>query len=188
MVRDHRGTHTRPEPGSKDHDFGLRQREVNIERYHYLRAFLEGKFVVNSKSVFGHADNRTRAFAWIDPESGDLRLNPSEYDSGRRDVIFASYTRYALQPFEDIKIHPRDENGIHPGDLEVYTDCFKSSWKVAQGGILYAIGDERSFSNCMIHYFSLSGTSGNPEWDDLFSQLKERDFPEQIIPCMVRLH
>jgi hypothetical protein len=129
--------------------------------------------------------NTDDPFAWID-DTGILRLKLPDNGSYYRNVVFDSYIAYRLKPIEGIKVHPRDEFGIHTGDLEDYVDGFKRNWKVVEGGVLYAVGEKRPFVNCMVHYLSRSGRSGISKWDKLFTRLETEGFPKGIIPCMVR--
>lgn len=143
---------------------GLRQAALSIERYHYLCAAVQQKYAL--------VDN-------VPPDLSLGQLFP------RQALVFEQYEPCRLKPLEGIKLHPREDGSIHPGDVEAYQGNFKSSWKHLEGGILYNIGDPRSFYNCIFNYHSPAGTTGNPEWDTLFQTLKANGFSKSIIPCMV---
>ena len=140
---------------------GLQQAQCALERYHYLCAAIQREY--------------------------DL---PADFTQGGMfgytDLSFSTYEPYALDPVLGVKLHPRPDGTIHPGDLKLYRKCFKLDWKVSEGGILYGIGDSRAFWNMILNYHSVAGTTGFKRWDNFFERLKANGFDKSIIPCMVR--
>ncbi|KAA1472778.1 hypothetical protein DENSPDRAFT_778964 [Dentipellis sp. KUC8613] len=102
----------------------------------------------------------------------------------RQGLVFDAYKPYKLDPILGIKLHPRPDGTIHPGDIEVYQDTFKGNWKYVQGGVLYAMGEKREFWNCVLNWNSKAKTTGNGLWDSLFRKLKASGYKRDVIPCM----
>ena len=109
--------------------------------------------------------------------------NPGAF---RSELTFEKYTAYPLTPVS-AKLHPRKDGTIHPGDIEIYVKCMVRNFKCSEGGIMYCLGDERSFWNMVINYHSSAKTSGIKAWDRLFKQLKASGYDKGIIPCMVAM-
>ncbi|KAI0088181.1 hypothetical protein BDY19DRAFT_891698 [Irpex rosettiformis] len=139
------------------YDLGRRQAQCALERYHYLCAAAQEAFTLERARGY-------RLFV--------------------RDVVsFDNYTAYALDPVS-AKLHPRPDGTIHPGDIEIYVNSIVKNYKCSEGGIMYAIGDSRTFWNMVINYHSSAGTTGIKAWDRLFRQLKTSGYDKGIVPCM----
>lgn len=153
-----------PPVGSPAYKQGQQQAEYNETYYHYLCAAIQSKY----RMLDGIIVNSPAA------------LFP------RQGLSFSLYTAHRLENVEGIKLHPRPDGTIHPGDIKVYQDLFKRDWKHVQGGILYTIGsDERGFWNCILNYGSSAGTTGSRQWDALFARLKKNGYRKDSIPCAV---
>lgn len=143
---------------------GKGQGEMSLERYHTLCAAIQRKY-----------------------EFTDV---PADFSKGqlfpRKGITFDHYTSYNLEPVLGIKLHPRQDGTIHPGDIKVYKSSFVDSWKCREGGILYCIGEAREFWNMVLNYHSTANTTGMRQWDKLFERLRKSDFDKSLIPCMVR--
>lgn len=117
-----------------------------------------------------------------------MNIDASALMPGSRQTIYLSpYQAYNLEPITSVKLHPRADGTIHPGDLKAYHDIFKDDWKMQEGGILYCLGDSRAFWNCLISYHGPTKSTGIKEWDALFHKLQSTGYPKNIIPCMVRV-
>jgi hypothetical protein len=92
-----------------------------------------------------------------------------------------------LEPIPNVKLHPRADGTIHPGDLSKYREVFEDNWKTQEGGILYCVAESRKFWNCLISYHGPTKSTGIKEWDDLFHRLESMGHAKRIIPCMVRV-
>ncbi|KAF7792041.1 hypothetical protein EIP86_003068 [Pleurotus ostreatoroseus] len=94
------------------------------------------------------------------------------------------YKPFKLEPVIGVKLHPRDDGTIHPEDIKVYVDMFRSNWKCREGGILRCIEEQREFWNMILNYHSTARTTGIKAWDRLFDRLKRNQFDKGMIPCM----
>lgn len=103
----------------------------------------------------------------------------------RAGVEFDRYTLYTLDAVSSVKLHPRDDGTIHPEDIKAYKQTMRDSWKCAQGGILYCIGNQREFWNMVLNYHSSSATTGIKAWDRLFDTLRASGYDKGVVPCMV---
>ncbi|KAI0782000.1 hypothetical protein C8Q75DRAFT_737813 [Abortiporus biennis] len=140
-----------------------KQFECALNRYHYLCAAIQKSYHMQD----------------VPPDLSRGQLFP------RQGLVFASYTPAKLQPVAGIKLHPRQDGTIHPGDIKVYRDTFRNSWKAREGGILYCIEeDERAFWNMILNYHSSAATTGIKVWDRLFKQLKDSNYDKALVPCM----
>lgn len=160
-----RYVHEYPTPGTARYEQGKEQAEISIERFHYLRASILKKY---------------RFVDGITPNLSLGQIFP------RQGLDFSEYDEYHLEPVSGVKLHPRQDGTIHPGDIERYHDGFKENWKSSEGGLLYYIGEAREFYNIILNYHSPARTTGDLEWDEFFAKLKREDFPKSEIPCMVR--
>ena len=157
--------HYAPKLGTADYKQGKDQAAISLERFHYLRALILGKYTF--------VDN-------VEPDISRGQLFP------RQGLDFESYPDFKLDPISGIKLHPREDGTIHPGDVSTYLATIDSDYKVSEGGILDAVlRDTRAFFNIMINYHSKAKTTGNLGWDTYFADLKERGFPKMNIDCMV---
>lgn len=102
----------------------------------------------------------------------------------RQGIDFSPYKEFKLEPIVGIKLHPRADGTIRPGDLKLFQEQFELNWKHSEGGILYNLGGEREFYNCILNYHSPAKTTGSAEWDKLFKQLKDNGFRKSTVPCM----
>ncbi|KAH8115090.1 hypothetical protein DFH11DRAFT_1591355 [Phellopilus nigrolimitatus] len=155
--------HVRPPEGSFAFAQGQDQAGLALERFHYLRASILGLYDLQDG---------------IAPDLSMGQLFP------RQGLDFSKYTDFKLKPVTGIKLHPRDDGTIHPEDVKVYHQSFKDDWKMSEGGVLYFIGDPRSFYNIILNYHSPAKTTGSKEWDKLFARLKAEGFPKNLISCM----
>ena len=150
--------------GTEAHAQGERQFELNIQRFHYLCAAATKQYTI--------LDN-------IPPDPDRGQLFP------RQGIDFSPYRAYKFQPITGVKLHPRSDGTIHPGDIEAYVDAYKGNWKSREGGILYFLaGDVREFWNMIINYHSSSHTTGIREWDEILDKLKVK-LDKKVVPCMV---
>ncbi|KAK7677503.1 hypothetical protein QCA50_019509 [Cerrena zonata] len=141
---------------------GQQQTEIAMERFHYLCAAANKQYIL--------LDN-------ISPDLGRAQLFP------RQGLDFSQYHIFALKSITGIKLHPRGDGTIHPGDIEVYVDTYRRNWKSREGGILYFVADAREFWNMVLNYHSSSHTTGIQEWDILLDKLKVETNPK-LVPCM----
>ena len=154
---------TNLKPGTPPYIHGQKQAAIWAERYHYLCAAANKEYT--------YLDN-------IPPDFSRGQLFP------RQGLDFSTYKAYKLDPVTGIKLHPREDGTIHPGDIEVYVEGFRQNWKTREGGILYFVAEQREFWNMVLNYHSKSHTTGILEWDRLLDQLKVKRTPA-IVPCMV---
>lgn len=162
---DHRYTHTVFRPGHHLHKQGVDQGEMALKFFHYLRASVLGLYDIDDD---------------IDPDISRGQILP------RQGIVFSRYTDFNLPPTTGIKLHPREDGTVNPEDLKLYSNSFRQNWKDSEAGILYIAGDRpREFYNIILNYHSPAHTTSIPEWDALFSRLKETDFRKNLIPCMV---
>lgn len=143
---------------------GQRQYKISLVRYHRLCAAIQQKYVIRE----------------VPPDMSKGQLFP------RKAISFTPYTEFALDPVVGIKLHPREDGTIHPGDIKVYKRWFLNNWKCREGGILYCIGESREFWNMVLNFHSEAGTTGMKAWDALFERLKGNVFDKQLVPCMVK--
>lgn len=143
-------------------ELGERQGALSEERYHYLRAAIQGKYELTTVPA-------DLSRGWMFPRAG---------------IVFDKYSDYALEPVLGLKLHPREDGTIHPGDLKLYAQGFRDNWKTREGGVLYCIDEGREFWNMMLNYHSSAGTTGYKPWDRLFERLKRSNFERGMIPCM----
>lgn len=143
---------------------GQEQGRLAVECYHYMCAAIKEQYEITT----------------VPPDVARGQLF-------RRSGLVFSYEPHNLEPVLGIKLHPRDDGTIHPGDIEFYARSIRESWKCSQGGILYCISAcEREFWNMILNYHSVSATTGIKKWDRLFSRLKAEGFSIGVVPCMVR--
>lgn len=135
-----------------------------LRRYHWLCAAIQQKYTI--------LDN-------IPVEFGPGVFFP------RQGLDFTPYTQYSFEPVRGVKLHPREDGTIHPGDLELYRDWFEGNWRCREAGILYCVAEFREFWNMVINYHSVAKTTGKEDWDKLFEKLKRSKFNKRVIPCMV---
>ncbi|EIM91580.1 uncharacterized protein STEHIDRAFT_137218 [Stereum hirsutum FP-91666 SS1] len=145
----------------EEYEKGKHQAEIQEDRYHKLRAAIEKKYRILDNIV---SDNG--------------------FPFPRQGISFEPYTVVKLETIKGFKLHPFADGTVHPDDLEIYHDMFKTDWNHAQSGILYNIGEAREFWNCILNYHSPAGTTGNEEWDALFEKLKGNGFRKDCLPCM----
>ncbi|KAJ3478892.1 hypothetical protein NLI96_g9439 [Meripilus lineatus] len=124
-----------------------------LRRYHWLCAAIQQKYTI--------LDN-------IPVEFGPGVFFP------RQGLDFTPYTQYSFEPVRGVKLHPREDGTIHPGDLELYRDWFEGNWRCREAGILYCVAEFREFWNMVINYHSVAKTTGKEDWDKLFEKLKRR--------------
>ncbi|KAI0310413.1 hypothetical protein OF83DRAFT_1070571 [Amylostereum chailletii] len=141
---------------------GQKQAEISIQRYHYLCAAVSKAY--------------------------ELTTVPADINRGqlfpRQGIIFKAYKHYNLDPVLGIKLHPREDGTIHPGDVEVYNDTLRLSWKIREAGVMYAVAESREFWNLVLNYHSKAATTGIKSWDRLFAKLKKSNFDKGLVPCM----
>jgi hypothetical protein len=149
-------------------ELGRKQLALSIERYHYLRAAVTNAYTFDTD---------------VPPDRSRGQL------FSRQGVVFDEYKDYHLEPVVGIKLHPRSDGTILPGDLAVYNQGLRENWKTRQGGVMYCVSEEREFWNIMLNYHATKPqTTGSPVWDALFARLKDEDFRKDLVPCMVRHH
>ena len=154
-----------PKLGTAAYRQGKDQASISLKRFHYLRALILEKYTLVND---------------VEPDLSRGQLFP------RQGLDFNSYTDFDLEPVMGVKLHPREDGTIHPGDLENYHVGIESNYKISEGGILDAvIRDIRAFFNIMLNYHSKANTTGNPEWDTYFAALKAHGFPKGDVDCMV---
>ncbi|TFY69715.1 hypothetical protein EVG20_g3033 [Dentipellis fragilis] len=102
----------------------------------------------------------------------------------RQGVAFGRYKRFKLKPIRGIKMHPLEDGTIHPGDIALYQDAFRRDWRFIQGGLMYAMGENREFWNCVLNWHSIAHTTGCEEWDALFETLKADGYRKDTLTCM----
>ncbi|GJE93367.1 zinc finger MYND domain-containing protein [Phanerochaete sordida] len=144
-------------------ELGERQGALAEERYHQLRAAVQGDFALVQN---------------VPPDLARGQLFP------RAGLVFDKYTPRALAPVLGVKLHPRADGTVHPGDLAQYVRGFRDNWKTREGGILYCMGEAREFWNMVLNYHSAAGTTGYKPWDRLFERFKRSGFDRGMIPCM----
>ncbi|KLO11667.1 hypothetical protein SCHPADRAFT_855020 [Schizopora paradoxa] len=151
-----------PNPRSQEYKIGKSMTEHARERFHYLCASIQGKFI-----LIDHI--------------------PPKIDNGqffdRQGLDFSPYKDYKLQPILGIKLFPRTDGTVHPDELKMYHEQFANSWRHSEGGILHNMNDKREFYNCILNYHSLETTTGNAEWDAFFEKLKESGYDKSLVPC-----
>lgn len=106
----------------EEYEQGMHQAEIQEDRYHKLRAAIEKKYRILDNIV---SDNG--------------------FPFPRQGISFEPYTAVKLESIKGFKLHPNTDGTVHPGDLEIYHDMFKTDWNHAQSGILYNIGEAREF-------------------------------------------
>jgi hypothetical protein len=162
MDENDRGTHKIYTPGTAMYKRGLQMAEISEERYHALCALLQKKFIIRD---------------------GPPRLAPSAY---YKTIDFSPYTAYRIPNGEEIKIEFRNADGSQrPEDLKVFNDIFADDWQSQEAGILRGVVEYAYFLPLVANYHSPMNTTGNLEWDQLFRTLRDRNYPKDIIPCMV---
>lgn len=156
--------HIKPNDSSEIWHHGKAQGALNLQRYHYLCASIQGRYKYHST---------------ISPD----------FARGQRSFLrgfdFSPYTAYRLEPILGIKLEPLVNGTVHAEDLKLYHNQFTNSWRHSEGGILYNMGDEREFYNCILNYHSPTKTTGDEEWDEFFEKLKDSGFQKGLVPCMV---
>ncbi|KLO14809.1 hypothetical protein SCHPADRAFT_850479 [Schizopora paradoxa] len=141
---------------------GKSQGALNVERYHILRACLLKKYAVVEET----------------PDYKLCQLFPVQ------GLDFSEYKDYKLKNTGGMKLRPNSDGTIPKDVLEECHHCLEESWKCSEGGILYVIGEGKNFYCPMHNYNSHDGTTGNADWDRLFDELKAKDIPKSMIPCM----
>jgi len=97
---------------------------------------------------------------------------------------FKNYKDYKLKATDGMKLRPNSDGTIPKDVLESCHRYLEEYWKCSEGGILYAIGEGKHFYCPVLNYHSPEGTTGSEDWDRLFKELKEKDYPKSILPCM----
>ncbi|KAJ3551106.1 hypothetical protein NM688_g4931 [Phlebia brevispora] len=102
---------------------GQKQRDLAAQYHHYpsLCAAIQGKYEL----------------ATVPPDFSQGQMFP------RAGLVFTKYQAFELEPILGVKLHPRDDGTIHPGDIKVHADMFRSDWRCREGGILRCMFDER---------------------------------------------
>ena len=151
-----------PKRGTAAYRQGKDQASISLERFHYLRALI--------LEEYWFIDN-------VEPDVTHLR---------KQGLDFTPYTDFYLEPILGVWLHPREDGTISHGSLANYHDRIESNYKIADGGILDAVlRDEQAFFNIILSYHSKAKSTGNPEWDTYFADLKAHGFPKEDIDCMV---
>ena len=143
---------------------GQEQAKISIERYHYLCAALQCKYII--KQVLA-TDSMHRAV----------------YDG--RGLVFDAYTAYPLKPVYGIKWSSGLDGACSPQVMHCCVQAYERSWKCMEGEILYMVAEQQEFWHMMRNYNSPNGTMGRSAWDELFVRLKQTGYDKGIIPCMV---
>ncbi|KAI0042787.1 hypothetical protein FA95DRAFT_531147 [Auriscalpium vulgare] len=102
----------------------------------------------------------------------------------RRNIVFPSYTAYPLTPLGDVKLHPREDGTIHPGNVDAYVAQFRADWQCREGGVMYCIVEQHEWFDLILNYHSSARTTGMKQWDRLFQRLKRNNFEKGLVPCM----
>lgn len=142
---------------------GQRQAKVSLTYYHYLCAAIKGQFHIKD----------------VPPDPSRAQLFE------RQGIFFDKYKEYPLEAVMGVKLHPRQDGTLHPGEVTFYVRCFRDNWKCREAGVLYFLEQEREFWNLILHYHSSAKTMGFKPWDRLFEKLKRSGFDKSLIPCMV---
>ena len=151
-----------PKRGTAAYRQGKDQASISLERFHYLRALI------------------LEEYCFIDG------FGPDGRDRRQLGLDFTPYTDFYLEPILEVWLHNREDGTIPRGNLACYHDRIESNYKIAAGGILDAvIRDEEAFFNIIFNYHSKAKSTGNPEWDTYFADLKAHGFPKEDIDCMV---
>jgi hypothetical protein len=186
VARDERGVHrTKFVMDSPPYKMGQRQAELSMTRYHTLAAALTKKYTYadtprNAHGGYLNLPNNS------DPTTHNIDAS-ALLPGSRQTIDLSSYKASTLEPIPIVKLHPRADGTIHPGDLSKYREVFEDNWKTQEGGILYCVAESRKFWNCLISYHGPTKSTGIKEWDDLFHRLESMGHAKRIIPCMVRV-
>ncbi|EKM57062.1 uncharacterized protein PHACADRAFT_172745 [Phanerochaete carnosa HHB-10118-sp] len=143
-------------------ELGEKQHGVAEQWYHQLCAAVKGDYELTT----------------VPP---DLSRSQLFAHSG---IVFDKYTAYKLEPVTGVKLHPREDGTILPGDLQFYSRTLRDDWQCREGGIMRCMAEEREFWNMILNYHSSAGTTGYKPWDRLFEKLKRNNFDRGMVPCM----
>jgi len=153
-----------PHAGSKDYKLGKEMAEIAIERYHILKACLQQKYEMIHNTT---------------PSMGTQIFPVQQLD-------FSAYKDFKIKRTQSMKFRPLEDGTIDASRITESHRNMKDDWKQSEGDILYS-AVTLDFFLPILNYNSISGTTGSEEWDKLFGTLKEKNYPADIIPCMVRV-
>ncbi|KAI0042785.1 hypothetical protein FA95DRAFT_1682310 [Auriscalpium vulgare] len=143
-------------------ELGQKQAASSLERYHYLCASIQKAFEVVD----------------VPPDVSQGQM------FARKALLFSSYTAFPLDAVSGIKLHPRDDGTVHPGDVKLYISMIKNNWMCREAGILRCIDEAREWYNLVLNYHSSAHTTGHRPWDRLFERLKKSNYDKGLVQCM----